>query len=68
MVWHIIVFSCVFVLLILQQYQIDKMRKRTRKDDELIEKLRQAMLLVLRGSSSPEEFEEQTKRESVKLQ
>jgi len=67
-VWHIIVFSCVFVLLILQQYQIDKMRKRTRKDDELIEKLRQAMLLVLRGSSSPEEFEEQTKRESVKLQ
>jgi len=34
----------------------------------LIEKLRQAMLLVLRGSSSPEEFEEQTKRESAKLQ
>ena len=68
MVWCIIVLGCVFVLLILQQYQIDKMRKRTLKGDEMIEKLRQAMLLVLSGASSPKEFEEQTKRESMKLQ
>ena len=47
--WYIIVFSIMFVLLILQQFQIDKANKKIRHLEERVEKHNEAILRILRG-------------------
>lgn len=47
--WHIIVFSILFGVLLLQQWEIVKMSKRIFSNEEITEKIRQGVLLCLRG-------------------
>ena len=65
MLWYIIVFSCVLVAFVIQQLQIDKINKRLEEGDYIIDKLREATLMMLRGTGTIEEFEEQTKHEHI---
>lgn len=49
MLWHIIAFSTVFALFILQQIQINRMNKKILSNDEITDKIRQVALMYLRN-------------------
>lgn len=49
MLWHIIAFSIMVSILLIQQWEIVKMGKRIRGNEEIINKIRQGVLLCLRG-------------------
>ena len=47
--WHIITFSIIFIFLLIQQWQLNKMSHRIFSNEEITEKIRQGVLLCLRG-------------------